>query len=715
MTTMAEPTVATPPSSTQRGLYHARAEVIDATERVVQATVNTVDVDRLNTIIKPSGGDFTHYLNNPVVMYDHKSPLGQCLELERTDQAIRAKWQFFDASQIDRRGPMLDLIEDVWHLYSGGVLRAHSLRFNPLARPKLRDGVFVYDDWELIEFSLLPIPGNPNALSRSADTLHRYLRSAPRDSVQVYLGSLPREARQRIERLVDETWDDLGMEMPSEMPVGTGPVQFEDTPTDDSNEWDGDAAEQRLREWASSDGSGDKETIDWPKYRRGFAWYDENDPEDFEAYKLPHHDIIDGEFRVVRGGVIAASNALEGSRGGVDIPDEDRPGVRSHLNREREKFDGLDPLPIDDDEDEGDSDEASNRLDSDSDMTNISVPNGTNTSVQDGVADRSFRDSGRKRHLKTSGQPSALSGLAARVFDQPLVIHPRKLDTILTVLSEHLDIEAPLAQDEIEMDTPDREKERSFPMVHGVAVLPVHGTLVQRSFGLEALSGLTSYQKVERQFAEALEDDEVQAIAFDIDSPGGEAAGLFDFVDRIFNARGQKPIWAVVNEAAFSGAYAIASAADRIVLPRTGGVGSVGVVTLHVDQSEADEEAGLDYTYIFFGDHKTDANPHEPLDDDAEALIQERVNDIGELFVETVARNRGMEFDAVRDTEARTYFGQNAVDIGFADEVMSAREAMSALSDAASSEDFAESGDDTASVDDAVEAVLNDIWRFNDA
>ena len=104
-------------------------------------------------------------------------------------------------------------------------------------------------------------------------------------------------------------------------------------------QWDADEAEQRIRRWASSDGSGEKERIDWARYRQAYAWYNNEDPENFGSYKLPHHDIVDGEFRVVWRGVAAAMAALMGARGGVDIPPADRQGVYNHLVRHYAQFD----------------------------------------------------------------------------------------------------------------------------------------------------------------------------------------------------------------------------------------------------------------------------------------------------------------------------------------------------------------------------------------
>ena len=108
---------------------------------------------------------------------------------------------------------------------------------------------------------------------------------------------------------------------------------------DDSAEWDGSAARDRLAKWASSDGSGDKDKMDWAKYRRGFAWYDSDNAESFGSYKFPHHDIKNDTLTVVWGGVKAAMGALLGARGGSSIPSGDRKGVYDHLAAHYKEFD----------------------------------------------------------------------------------------------------------------------------------------------------------------------------------------------------------------------------------------------------------------------------------------------------------------------------------------------------------------------------------------
>jgi len=257
-----------------------------------------------------------------------------------------------------------------------------------------------------------------------------------------------------------------------------------------------------------------------------------------------------------------------------------------------------------------------------------------------------------------------LPHLAARLFGVPLAIHRPKLDVILAVLGPRVGL-ADLAAAP-GFTSPTRANSGS---PSGVAVIPIHGTLVRRTVGLEAESGLTSYTGLAAQLDAAIGNPAVSAILLDIDSPGGESGGVFDLADRIRAASQIKPVWAVANDMAFSAAYALASAASRVFVSRTGGVGSIGVIAMHVDQSEKDAQDGVHYTAVFAGDRKNDLNPHEPISSEAHAFLKAEVGRIYGLFVETVARNRGIEASAVRDTEAGLFFGQAAVGMGLADAI----------------------------------------------
>ncbi len=110
------------------------------------------------------------------------------------------------------------------------------------------------------------------------------------------------------------------------------------TAADEARAWDAAAAKTNLAKWASSDGSGDKDKIDWPKYRKGFAWYDPEKADSFEGYKLPHHDVIDGTINVIWKGCESAMGVCNGAMGGVDIPEAQMPAVKAHLEKHYKQF-----------------------------------------------------------------------------------------------------------------------------------------------------------------------------------------------------------------------------------------------------------------------------------------------------------------------------------------------------------------------------------------
>lgn len=202
----------------------------------------------------------------------------------------------------------------------------------------------------------------------------------------------------------------------------------------------------------------------------------------------------------------------------------------------------------------------------------------------------------------------------------------------------------------------------------GILHIPVKGMLLH-NFAYAAGSYATGYYYIQKAMERGLADPDVKGIALVCDSPGGHVAGCFELVDRIYAARKIKPIHAFAHEHAYSAAYAIASAAKRITVSRTGGVGSVGVVTMHVSMEKAVAEAGYEITFIYAGKHKIDGNPYQALSEDAKDRIQARIDAQYDVFVATVARNRSMEESKVRKTEALTFPASEAVDRGMADAV----------------------------------------------
>lgn len=229
-----------------------------------------------------------------------------------------------------------------------------------------------------------------------------------------------------------------------------------------------------------------------------------------------------------------------------------------------------------------------------------------------------------------------------------------------------------------------RGGDKSYAVRDGVAIIAVEGTLVHKSGYVGSSSGTMGYDGLASQIAEAIADPTVLGIMLDVDSPGGEVAGVQDLATKLSNST--KPVWAHANEMAASAAYWLASAADRLVLSNTATVGSIGVLMAHTDYSEAMSAEGIKVTLIHAGAHKVDGNPYEALPDGVKADLQTETDDLRILFASTVAVNRSVAANKaittaqVLATEARMYRGQQAVDIGLADEVMSFDDAMAKFS-----------------------------------
>jgi len=197
----------------------------------------------------------------------------------------------------------------------------------------------------------------------------------------------------------------------------------------------------------------------------------------------------------------------------------------------------------------------------------------------------------------------------------------------------------------------------------GILTIPVYGPLTDR------IEGTTNYLELGAELTAAAENEDVRGIALDIDSPGGDVNGLFDLTEQLREARRRKPIVAIANHHATSAAYAIAASCSRIAVSQTGRVGSVGVLAVHVETSEMDKKLGVKFTPVFAGQRKNDYSPDEPLSDPARASLQAEVNRLWELLIADVAQGRRISSGRVRASEAQTFFGQRAVEAGFADAV----------------------------------------------
>src|SRR5262245_51142620 len=184
----------------------------------------------------------------------------------------------------------------------------------------------------------------------------------------------------------------------------------------------------------------------------------------------------------------------------------------------------------------------------------------------------------------------------------PLAIAPKYLGYMLSVLQGRfgaLQLRTPMLRGRQLTGT---------TIIDGLAVVPLVGPILQRA-DLFGDFGAVSVNDVRATIGAAIEDPGVEGILLIIDSPGGEVAGVADLADALYAARKRKPMWAVADEGIFSAAYWLASAVGPVLLPRTGGVGSIGALVVHQDMSQALDRLGVRITLVKSGEKKAMFSP----------------------------------------------------------------------------------------------------------
>lgn len=287
--------------------------------------------------------------------------------------------------------------------------------------------------------------------------------------------------------------------------------------------------------------------------------------------------------------------------------------------------------------------------------------------------------------------------IAARIFNVPLMIDAGKAAAIMAGIGGRV-VENGVVLDDVETinhvafqngqpsmgrvgDPLGRayeaagEASRMVMTIDNIAVIPIEGTLVHKGKFLGQSSGETSYEGLQARIGRArrmYRSGQIKGAVFEVDSFGGEVAGAFDTSDMIFAMSAEMPTLAILTDHAFSAGYLLASAARQIVLPETGGAGSIGVIAMHADFSQKLEKQGIKVTVLSSGARKADGHPALPLSAAAMADTQASIDRGRDLFAEKVAAYRGARLTKgmALSTEARTYRGQDAVDAGLADGVM---------------------------------------------
>jgi signal peptide peptidase SppA len=266
--------------------------------------------------------------------------------------------------------------------------------------------------------------------------------------------------------------------------------------------------------------------------------------------------------------------------------------------------------------------------------------------------------------------------IVTKIVQTPWLMVPESLEVVLRIVDERiktgrLDDETIDARLEaVHVRSGDRDDELNI--VSGVGVLPIAGPIFGKANLMTRLSGATSLEGFRRDFRTLVNDDSVHSIVLDMDTPGGTSDLVQETGEEIFAARGVKPIYAIANTMSGSAGLWLASQATRVYSTPSGAIGSLGVYTVHQDQSGRDSQEGNRFTYVSAGPFKTEGNPHEPLTEAGRQYRQEVVDELYNDFKAAVANGRNKPAEEVEQDfgGGRMLTPKKALDVGMIDGIM---------------------------------------------
>lgn len=214
-------------------------------------------------------------------------------------------------------------------------------------------------------------------------------------------------------------------------------------------------------------------------------------------------------------------------------------------------------------------------------------------------------------------------------------------------------------------------REPQLTVVGDIAVIECNGPITHRCSWFSMWYGSPTIESMQAQFRMALQDPAIKTIVFRVDSPGGTVDMVPEFAAEIFAARGIKTIIAVSDTMIASAATWLFRQCDKVIVPRSGVIGSIGAYMLHQDVSKMLDEWGIKMTFIYAGEHKVEGNPYEALTDEARAHFQSEIDQLFGWFNADMARACDVTTKVVLDTfgQGRMFYGQAAVKLGLANQV----------------------------------------------
>ena len=213
-----------------------------------------------------------------------------------------------------------------------------------------------------------------------------------------------------------------------------------------------------------------------------------------------------------------------------------------------------------------------------------------------------------------------------------------------------------------------------------IAVIELHGSLSKHA---SSFSESRSMVAARRQVRAAVRDPDVQGIALHIDSPGGTVAGTIDLADEIAAATKSMPVHAFIDDLGASAAYWLASQATQAFANRGAEIGSIGVFSVITDFAAMAEKEGAKVNVIRFGEFKGAGVAGTEITEAQIAEWQKTVDAFGEMFVDAIAKGRGITKAQARQlADGKIHMAKESIDLGLIDGIQNFEATLDGLAEA---------------------------------
>lgn len=256
-----------------------------------------------------------------------------------------------------------------------------------------------------------------------------------------------------------------------------------------------------------------------------------------------------------------------------------------------------------------------------------------------------------------------------QVYGQPWLITPGAHASIRQIIESRLL--------DVELKRPDGEdicggavKVAQMEIIDGIAHIPIGGVIGHKLSAFERGGGAVDVKDISNDIAEIRDNDEVQAVILDIDSPGGTTTGVPELADVIAELALVKTTYAFTDSMMASAAYFLAAGAEKIFATRSALVGSIGAYIVFFDESEAFAAQGVKVEIIKAGKLKAAGFPGTSLSKEERADLQAYVNNSYQLFADHVTANRDVKSETM---QGQIFLGAQALERNLVDEIVASK------------------------------------------